>query len=133
MAESLIEYRKIGLLATCIGNERIRIDTDGGLYFSRNSRECLPGEIWSEDWRLVRRLDIAAVDKLVQDIKDSGVLELPPTMVDEEYEGGRREELMVVVDTVTHRYLVQDTDHPEFKVAVRSLWGILAFYGGDIL
>jgi hypothetical protein len=127
--ETLIEYRKIGLLATCIGNERIRIDTNGGLYYSRNSQECEFGELWSDGWKLLGRMDSLAVIKLVRAIRESGLLALSPTMVDEECEGGRREELLLVIDTVDHRYLVQNVDDPSFKKAVRLLWGVLAEHG----
>lgn len=129
MAEYLIEYRKIGLLATCIGNERIRVDRDGGLYYSRNRHECKPGELWSDGWKQVGRLDSAAVRKLVQDIRDSGVLALPPSVIDDEFEGGKREELMLMIETVTHQYVVQNTDIPAFKKVVQLMWNTLFEYG----
>lgn len=129
MAESLIEYRKTGLLATCLGNERIRIGEDGGLYYSRNNQECELGELWSDGWKQIGRLDSLAVKKLVRAIRESGILALPPTMIDEDIEGGKREELLLTIDTVTYRYVVQNSDVPPFKNVVRLLWGTFFEHG----
>jgi hypothetical protein len=126
MGEPLIEYRKIGLLATCIGNERIRVDAAGRLYHARNSRECDQGELWSSDWRQVGELDSADLDALLRAIRATGVLALPAEIVDEVAEGGRREELMVMIDAEAHRFVVQNSDHPAFRKAVQLIWGTLA-------
>ena len=40
MALLTLEYRRIGRLPTCIGNERIRIAADGEVSHSRNTVEC---------------------------------------------------------------------------------------------
>lgn len=129
MAETLVEYRKIGLLATCLGNERIRIGTDGGLYYSRNSQECELGELWSDGWKQIGRLDSLAVNELLQAIRGSGILVLSPTMVDNEVGGGKREELLLTIDTVTYRYVVQNSDSPPFRKVVRLLWGTFFEHG----
>jgi len=126
MSEPLIEYHKIGLLATCIGNERIRVDAGGGLFYSRNSRECKAGELWSDGWQKVGRLDAVAVSTLLQAILGSGVLALPPITVDEGVEGGKREELMVMIDAVAHQFVVQNSDCSAFRKAVHLIWGTLA-------
>ena len=123
MSEPLIEYCKIGLLATTIGNERIRVDSDGGLYYSRNSHECMAGELWNGSWQQFGKLDAAAVHDLLQGIRESGVLVLPPVTVDEAVEGGKREELTLQIDAVMHRYVVQNSDQPAFRKVVQLLWG----------
>jgi hypothetical protein len=126
MGEPLIEYRKIGLLATCIGNERIRIDADGSLHHARNRRECEPGGLWSSEWRQVGKLDAGDLEALLRAIRATGLLALPAEMVDEAAEGGRREELLVMIDAVAHRFVVQNSDHPAFRKAVQLIWGTLA-------
>ena len=119
----LIEYRKIGLLSTCIGNERIRVDTEGKLYHARNHHECTPGEFWSDEWKLVGELDNATLATLVKDIKESGVLSLPPATTDEVTEGGKREELFLMIDEVEQCYVVQNCDQPVLKTVIELLWG----------
>ncbi|MBV5318505.1 MAG: hypothetical protein JZU50_11925 [Desulfobulbaceae bacterium] len=126
MRQPLIEYRKIGLLATVIGNERIRVDSDGGLYYSRNSHAHKAGELWSESWQKVGRLDAVAVSDLLRAIRGSGVLALPPVTVDEAVEGGKREELLLLIDQSLQHYVVQNSDQPAFRKAVQLLWGALA-------
>ena len=119
----------LGLLATCLGNERIRTDVDGGLYYSRNSCECELGELWSDGWKQIGRLDSLALHKLLRAIRESGILDLPPTMVDNEVGGGNREELLLTIDTVTYRYVVQNSDAPPFRKVVRLLWGTFFEHG----
>ena len=131
MSEPLIEYRKIGLLATCIGNERIRLDADGGLYHARNTRECGECELWSDDWRKAGDLDAVDVERLLQEIRESGVLALPAATIDEAAEGGRREELVLRIDGAERRFAVQNCDVPPFRRAVQVLWGALQDSGSS--
>ena len=84
-----IEYRRIGRLPTCIGNERIRIAAGGEVSHSRNTVECEPGVTWSAPWRPVGRLDAAALARLTQQIIDTGILGLEPESIDETVQGER--------------------------------------------
>jgi len=126
MRQPLIEYRKIGLLATVIGNERIRVDPDGGLYYSRKSHAHQAGELWSERWQKVGRLDAVALGDLLEAIRGSGVLALPPVTVEEGVEGGKREELLLRIDQAVQHYVVENSDQPAFRKTVQLLWRALA-------
>lgn len=125
MNRTLIEYRKIGLLPTCIGNERIRIDMDGKRYYARNSHECEEGEPWSAEWQQTGVLDVSAMEALLRDIKESGVLTLPVVMTDESVEGGKREELFLWIDAAEHHFVMQNYDSPVFRKVIQLLWGVL--------
>ena len=76
-----IEYRRIGRLPTCIGNERIRLAADGEVSHSRNTVECEPDATWSAPWRPVGRLDAAAVTRIRQQIVDTGILGVEPESI----------------------------------------------------
>lgn len=120
-----IEYRRIGQLASCIGNERIRIARDGSVSHSRNFIECEEGKPWSESWHNVGRLDAAAMMQLAQRIVDSGVLELAPESIAEAAEGGKREEMDVTLDEREYHFVVQNADPPAFRTVVTLLWGVM--------
>ena len=129
MAGPVIEYHRIGLLATCRGNERIRIMADGRIDHGVNSRECEAGVLWSSDWQEAGRLDHEAMARLLAAVRHSGLLALPPSMIDEDAEGGRREELRVSLDGADHFYVVQNRDPPALRQVVRLLWDALAVVG----
>ena len=120
-----IEYRLVGLLPTCVGNERIRIAGDGRVSYSRNAVECDEGTIWSAAWRDVGWLDDAALLRLREQITGSGLLELPPEAIDETAQGGRREEIDLTIDERKYRFVVQNVDAPPFRTVVRLLWGVI--------
>jgi hypothetical protein len=124
-ARLAIEYRRIGLLASCIGNERIRIARDGSIAHSRNSIECEKGQIWSDGWHRVGQLGAASMTQLAQQIVSSGVLELPPESITESAEGGRREEMDVCLDEREYHFVVQNADSPAFRTVVALLWGVV--------
>lgn len=129
MSEPLLEYRKIGLLATCIGNERIRLDTDGSLSYASNSRECEPGERWSAAWRNLGKVERSAVEDFVRVIRESGLLQLPPVTIAATAEGGQRQELVVRVDGSVRCYAVQNVEQPVFDQVVQQLRGMVAGAG----
>lgn len=129
MAEVVIEYQRIGLLPTCLGNERLRILADGVIEHSVNSRECEAGELWSSDWQEAGRLDGTALVRLRAAISDSGLLVLPPAMIDEDVDGGKREELRVSIDGADHCFVAQNSDPPALRAVVRLLWDALAVAG----
>ena len=129
MADVVIEYQRIGLLPTCLGNERIRILADGGIEHGANSLECEAGERWSSDWQEAGRLDDAALARLLAAIRQSGLLALPPTMIDEDAEDGRREELRIHIDGADHCFAAQNCDPPALRAVVRLLWDALAVAG----
>jgi hypothetical protein len=120
-----IEYRLIGLLPTCIGNERIRIAGDGRVSYSRNTVECDEGSVWSAPWRDVGWLDDAALLRLREQITGSGLLELPLESIDEAAQGGRREEIDLTIDARKHRFVVQNVTAPQFRAVVKLLWGVI--------
>jgi len=126
MSDVWVEYRKISQLPTCLGNERLCITSDGRLYHSRNVCECELGELWSDGWHEIGRLGAEVRDQLAQVIFRSGLLELDASCwVDENVEGGKREELDVTIGKRTYHFLVQDNGPPEFRYVVKFLWGIL--------
>jgi hypothetical protein len=125
----VIEYQRIGLLPTCVGNERIRILADGGIEHSVNIRECEPGELWSSGWQQKGRLDDAALARLRAAIRQSGLLALPRAMIDEDVDGGKREELRVSIDGADHCFIAQNCDPPALRAVVRLLWDALAIAG----
>jgi hypothetical protein len=121
MSTLSLEYRMIGLLPTCIGNERIRLEPDGQVYHSRNTRECDDGQLWSSELRPVGRLEVTVVAALLQQIRSSGVLALPAESVAETVEGGKREELDLTLDDAERHFVVQNMYLPAFREAVRAL------------
>ena len=129
MTAPVIEYQRIGLLPTCLGNERIRIMADGRIEHGVNSRECEAGELWSSGWQEAGRLDGTALVRLRAAISDSGVLALPPTMIDEDVDGGKHEELRISMDGADHCFVVQNCDPPALRAVVRLLWDALAVAG----
>jgi hypothetical protein len=120
-----VEYRSIGLLPTCVGNERIRIGGDGRVSYSRNIRECDEGTVWSAPWRDVGWLDDAALVRLREQITGSGLLEVPPESIDETAEGGRREEIDLTIDDRKHHYALQNAEAPPFRTVVKLLWEVI--------
>ncbi len=126
MPAFVVEYRKIGLLGTCIGNERIRLADDGRVYHSRNTRECQAGEPWSADWQLVGTLKPTELAELAHELRRSGLLQLPPVSVDDAAHDGKREELDIAIDGASQRFVVQNVEVAEFRRAVRELWGAVA-------
>ncbi len=120
-----LEYRRIGLLPTCLGNERIRIASDGLVSHARNTVECDSGEPWSAPWRPVGRLDAAAMARLTQQIIDTGVLGLEPESIDESAEGGTREEMEIALGEREYRFVAENTDPPPFRTVVKLLWGVM--------
>ena len=122
----VIEYRRIGRLPTCIGNERIRIEGDGRVLHSRNTAECEPGMLWSAPWQTAGTLDVSALARLEQQIVETGVLQLPAQSIDDATEGGKREEIDLVLDGRSYRVVVENTDLPSFRAAVGLLWGVMA-------
>ena len=120
-----LEYRRLGRLPTCIGNERIRIASDGDVSHSRNSVECDDNAAWSTPWRVAGRLDAAALTRLTQQIIDTGILGLEAASIDETAEGGTREELDLTIDGREYRFVAENTDPPSFRAVVRLLWGVM--------
>jgi hypothetical protein len=120
-----LEYRRIGRLPTCIGNERIRIAAGGEVSYSRNTVECEPDAPWSAPWRPVGRLDAAALAQLTQQIIDTGVFGLEPESIDESAEGGTREEMDIALGEREYRFVAENTDPPPFRAVVKLLWGVI--------
>jgi hypothetical protein len=120
-----VEYRRIGQLPTCIGNERIRIAVNGRVDHSRNTAECDPGVQWSTPWRAVGRIDDAAMAQLQRQIIETGVLSLAAEATADSVEGGRREELDLTVDGRERHIVLQNTESPAFRAAVQLLWGVM--------
>ena len=124
MSQLVVEYRKIGLLPTCIGNERIRV-AGSRVSYARNTRECEPDERWSDEWRIIGELTADAAAALAAEIRDSGLLRSRPESIDDTAEGGKREEISLTIDDVTYEFVVQNTEHAEFRRAVRALYGAI--------
>lgn len=120
-----LEYRRIGRLPTCIGNERIRISGDGEVSHSRNTVECETESEWSASWRTVGQLDAVAMARLTQQIVDTGLLGLEPEMIDASAEGGTREEMDIALDERVYRFVAENTDPPPFRAVVKLLWGVM--------
>lgn len=126
MNHPLIEYRRIGLHPTCIGNERIRLEADGRLYWAKNSRECDEGQLWSEPWHCRGRVGAESLAAMVRVIHDSGIAHLPALISDPDVEGGKREELALCLNGVSHDHILENAIHPAFAAVVRHLRGLLA-------
>lgn len=120
-----IEYRLIGLLPTCIGNERIRITDDGEVSHSRNTVECEQGARWSASWRTVGHLDPERIARLTKGIDAAGLLDVPPESIDESALGGKREEIDFTIDGHEHHFVVQNSDSRPFRAVVTLLWGVI--------
>jgi hypothetical protein len=120
-----VEYRRLGRLPTCIGNERIRVASNGDVAHSRNTVECETDAAWSAPWRLVGRLDAAAVTQLGQQIIDTGILGVEPESIDETAEGGTREEMDIAIDGRDYHFVAENTDRPPFRAVVKLLWGVM--------
>lgn len=126
MAPPLVEYRCISRHPTCIGNERIRLETDGRLYWSQNSRECDEGQLWSAEWQYQGRVGEEALQALMHRIRETAVLNVPEKSVNSETEGGKREELELYINGKIHRYRLENTTCPAFSAVVHHLYGLMA-------
>ena len=118
-----LEYRRIGRLPTCVGNERIRVTADGGVSHSRNTVECeSEAEAqWSASWRTAGKLDAAAMARLTQQIIDTGVLGLEPESI-VVAEGGTRARDGLCDRRARVTRLVQNTDPQPFRGVSASWW-----------
>ena len=121
----MLEYRRLRRLPTCIGNERIRIASNGDVSHSRNSVECEADAAWSTPWRPVGRLDAAALARLTRQIVDTGILGGEAASIDEAAEGGTREELDLSIDGRDYHFVAENTDPAPFRAVVTLLWGVL--------
>lgn len=119
-----LEYRRIGRLPTCIGNERLRVSDDGRVFHARNTAECAKGQVWSAPWREIGRLDASALASLADDARASGILNEPAAAIDDTAEGGSREELDLTLDGKTFHWVVQNADAPAFRTVVTRLWSV---------
>jgi hypothetical protein len=119
-----IEYRRIGRLPTCIGNERIRIAADSEVSYSRNIVECEADATWSAPWRTVGSLEAGALTRLTQQIIDTGILGLEPESIDEA-EGGTREEMDIAIGERECHFVAENADPPPFRAVVKLLWGVM--------
>lgn len=117
----VLEYRRIGLHPTCIGNDRIRIAADGALDYARNDRECGPGQQWTGDWQHLGLLDEAGLARIRQVAVAGGVLDLPDAVIDEAVEGGAREELDLWLAGRERHLVVQNAPCPPFQAFARML------------
>lgn len=122
MAGLAIEYRRIGRLATCVGNERIRVTDAGEVYYSRNSGPCAPGRVWLDEWQPLGRLGPGAHSDLQRAVVESGILDSPAESIDESAEGGSREEIDLTLDGRERRYVVQNLESKAFRAVVAALW-----------
>lgn len=125
MENPLVEYSRIGLHPTCIGNERIRLEADGRLFYAKNTRECAEGQLWSDELHFQGRVGANALAALIDAVKSSGVINLPETMVDPSAEGGKREELELSIDGIMFSRILENIEHPAFSAVVRHLRGLL--------
>lgn len=125
MSPPLIEYRLISLHPTCIGNERIRLEMDGRIYSSKNSRECDEGQLWSAAWQYQGRIDATALAAISELIASSGVIDLPETMVDSLAVDGKREELEVCIAGTVYCRALHNVEQPAFHLVVLHLRGVL--------
>ena len=125
MDKVMVEYRKIGQLPTCLGNERIHISMDGRLFYSRNTRDCEEGQLWSDDWQEIGQLEADEAEKLARAITECGLFELETHWVNEDVEGGKREELDVAIGARSSHFVVRNGEPPEFREFVALLWAIV--------
>lgn len=124
-----IEYRRIGLLATSIGNERIRVDTSGRVFHSRNRAECHEGSQWCDDWEDVGELDRSQIEALWQAIDQTGILSVENAQIATDVEGGRREELEISYDGKNMVIVVQNIDCYELEELIRYLYDMIYMLG----
>jgi|GEM_PF-1788745 len=116
-----LELRRISLGSSCIGNERVRIDCDGRVGFSRNERECAPDEAWTGSWQQLGVLDSLELRELGEAIRRSGVLDLPALTIDESVEGGKRVELDLRIGPDQRHLAVQNAPCPAFEAIVQRV------------
>lgn len=91
-----VEYRSRGRFPTCRGNERIRVDAQGGVFQQVNDRDCDKRDGWSAPYGAPRTtLSTDDRAKLAHVIETSGVLDLPPVTSRDTASDGRREELEI--------------------------------------
>ncbi|MFH7319968.1 hypothetical protein ACHHRT_05055 [Desulfurivibrio sp. D14AmB] len=124
-----IEYRRLGLLPTCLGNEALRVSGDGEIRHRKNHRECETDQLWSEPWRLIGRLEQEHLADLWQAVAATESL-APLTALaedEEDEEDGGYEELLIVEKESTRRYLMRDfARRPVLAEVARRLWDALA-------
>jgi len=120
-SESLrVEYRRIQAMS-CQGNQRVRIDPDGGLFVDVVTRDCPPGADWDGPWptQPARTLDAAERARLRDLITASGFFGLPPR-VEAPGHDGYRDELDVAVGGRRHSVTVERVEAPAAFARVRA-------------
>ena len=81
------------------------------------------------EYRRIGLLDVAVMAQLRQTIEGNGLLSLPSKMVDETFEGGRREELYLMLDEGEFGFVMQNCEQGAFRATVKLLRGALADAG----
>jgi hypothetical protein len=122
-----VEYRSRGHFPTCRGNERIRVDAQGGVFHQLNDRDCDSADGWSAPYG-APRLTLSADEraKLASVIQTSGVLDLPPETADGARSDGRREELEIDIAGRRVVVAVDRTTVPAFTQVRQALIDLAA-------
>jgi len=94
-----IEFRSITKFPTCRGNQRIKVDDQGGLYQMTNDADCPAGSAWTKPYPTQPGYQLSDDERarLGTLIETSGVLDLPPVSTDPKKAptDGHREELEI--------------------------------------
>ncbi|HET7500447.1 MAG TPA: hypothetical protein VFK02_05570 [Kofleriaceae bacterium] len=119
-----IEYRSRTHFPTCRGNQRIKVDAQGGLFAQTNDRDCPTTDGWSAPYGAPRfTLTADERARLARVITDSGVLALPPLTTDPKAAStdGHRDELEIDVSGRHVVVAVDQTTVPAFAQVRQAL------------
>jgi len=118
-----VEYRQISKFPTCLGNRRIKVDADAGVYLAVNATECPRGERWSAPYPATpaRTLSDAERQHLLDVIRESGFLELAARYANDDRDDGYVEEIDVTIAGTRHSVVVDNVDQPPFMKVRRAL------------
>lgn len=114
-----VELRRITKHPTCLGNERIKVDDQGGVVSAINQAECAPGTAWSTPYPAAPRyrLTTAERNQLGTLLQTSGAMDLPPLSTDpaKATADGLREELDIVVGARHAVVAIENTEVAAFS------------------
>ncbi len=116
-----VEYRLVSLSPTCVGNHRLRVDADGGVYHAVNQESCPDRATpWSAPYPTApsRTLDAAQRSRLVRLVR-GGFFDLQPSYANSLASGGFYEEIELSLGARRHRVQVRNTERPAAFDALR--------------
>lgn len=127
-----VEYRRVSLSQTCLGNWKVRVDDAGNVFYARNTEPCPDGGNWSAEYPAEpqRTLGTWQLWRFRRAIPVKDLLALPEHVTDPNKAamGGSQEQVHIVLDGNDHEVVFENVSHPAAtsvrKAAARLVRGL---------